>query len=275
MVVVVVVVMVVVVMVVVVMALSCAAIDDVLAWCILALASSFAQSATSLMGLYTCIGAVAYIAAMLVVLKPLLSRLHSFLLKRLSPDSPPLNSNRYYVSFIYLLLLASAFTTEGLGIHCFFGAFVMGFVLPKEGGFAAGLSASMETVVAAIFFMACFAKLTPTTVLTKLLLGKSRGWRFCVAMGFLMNTRGLVQLIALNIALNLGILSPRMFTMFVLMAVATTWTTSPAIWLLYRKRQHELKDEPPTAAGPDELIMHDRAGSSFSAAAGLLYDASR
>lgn len=99
------------------------------------------------MGLYTCIGAVAYIAAMLLVLRPLLNCLHRFLMKRLCPEGSPLNNNRYYVSFIYLLLLASAFTTEGLGIHCFFGAFVMGFIVPKGGGFAAGLSASMEGVV--------------------------------------------------------------------------------------------------------------------------------
>lgn len=247
-------------------ALSCAAVDDVLAWCTLALASSFAQSASALEGLYTCIGAVVYIGFMVGLLRPALGRLHRWLLRR---GGPAALASPYYECFIFLLLIGSAFTTQGLGIHCFFGAFVMGIITPKAGGFAAGLASRMELVVTEVllplFFassgiktdigtldtarywgialcllcIASAAKFTPVAVTTKLVLPRS-SWRFCAAVGILMNTRGLVELIALNIGLSMGILSTRLFTLFVLMAIATTWITSPALHLLYRHRKHEL-----------------------------------
>lgn len=96
-------------------ALSCAAIDDVLAWCVLALASSFAKSGSALLGLYTTLLSAAYVLVMVLVLRPLLLLLHLALVARQLQGSP------YYTVFLFLLLLASAFTTEGLGIHCFFG----------------------------------------------------------------------------------------------------------------------------------------------------------
>lgn len=122
-------------------ALSCAAIDDVLAWCVLALASSFAKSGSALLGLYTTLLSAAYVFFMIFALKPCLALLHGFLAKK------GLAENRYYLSCLFLLLLASAFTTEGLGIHCFFGGFVAGLVMPKEGGFAETLASRMELVV--------------------------------------------------------------------------------------------------------------------------------
>jgi len=122
-------------------ALSCAAIDDVLAWCVLALASSFAKSGSALMGLYTTLAAAAYVLFMILVLRPLLALLHRFL------ASKKLESSRYYMSFLFILLLGSAFATEGLGIHCFFGGFVMGLIVPKDEGFADSLVTRMELVV--------------------------------------------------------------------------------------------------------------------------------
>jgi hypothetical protein len=122
-------------------ALSCAAIDDVLAWCVLALASSFAKSGSALMGLYTTLLAAAYVLFMMVVLRPILVLLHRFLVRK------QLESSRYYLALLFILMLASAFTTEGLGIHCFFGGFVMGLIVPKDGGFADSLVTRMELVV--------------------------------------------------------------------------------------------------------------------------------
>lgn len=122
-------------------ALSCAAVDDVTAWCVLALASAFAQSESPLQGLYTTLGAVAYIAIMVLLLRPLLAKAHQLVAKRGATDSP------YYETCIFLLLIASAFTTEALGIHAFFGSFMMGLCVPKEGGFAEGLASRMELVV--------------------------------------------------------------------------------------------------------------------------------
>jgi Kef-type K+ transport system membrane component KefB len=111
-------------------ALSCAAIDDVLAWCVLALASSFAKSGSALLGLYTTLLAAAYVLFMVIILRPLLALLHRALVRRQLQGSP------YYTVFVFLLLLGSAFTTEGLGIHCFFGGFMMGLIVPKDDGFA-------------------------------------------------------------------------------------------------------------------------------------------
>lgn len=122
-------------------ALSCAAIDDVLAWCVLALASSFAKSGSALLGLYTTLLAAAYIVFMVCVLRPLLATLHRLLVRKGLQASP------YYMVFVFILLLASAFTTEGLGIHCFFGGFMMGLIVPKEEGFAASFVTRMELLV--------------------------------------------------------------------------------------------------------------------------------
>jgi Kef-type K+ transport system membrane component KefB len=122
-------------------ALSCAAIDDVLAWCVLALASSFAKSGSALLGLYTTLLAAAYVFFMMVIVKPILSVTHRWLAAK------GMTENRYYLSCLLLLMLASAFTTEGLGIHCFFGGFVAGLVMPTEGNFAGKLAVRMELVV--------------------------------------------------------------------------------------------------------------------------------
>lgn len=122
-------------------ALSCAAIDDVLAWCVLALASSFAKSGNALLGLYTTLAAAGYVLVMVLILRPLLSLLHRYLVRK------KLEHSRYYMSLLVILLLASAFTTEGLGIHCFFGGFVMGLIVPKDNGFADSLVTRMDLVV--------------------------------------------------------------------------------------------------------------------------------
>lgn len=266
-------------------ALSCAAIDDVLAWCVLALASSFAKSGSALLGLYTTLLAAAYVAFMMVLVKPLLALTHRWLATK------GLAQNRYYLSCLFLLMLASAFTTEGLGIHCFFGGFVAGLVMPTEGNFAEELAVRMELVVTEVFLplffansgirtdlgslssarhwgitlaiicIACFAKFTPTCLVSKLV--TKRDWRFCVAMGLLMNTRGLVEVIALNIGLSMGILSPRMFTMMIIMAIATTCITAPAVHLMYRNRRDELLG----GEGTLPACQQDANGSDAAAAA--------
>ena len=107
----------------------------------MALASAFAQSESPLQGLYTTLGAICYIAIMVVIVRPLLGRLHKLVAAKNAANSP------YYETGIFLLLIASAFTTEALGIHAFFGSFMMGLCVPKDGGFAEGLAARMELVV--------------------------------------------------------------------------------------------------------------------------------
>jgi Kef-type K+ transport system membrane component KefB len=96
----------------------------------------------------------------------------------------------------------------------------------------------------AIIFIACAAKFIPACLATKFM-RPDKDWKFAATMGFLMNTRGLVELIALNIGLQLKILSPRLFTMFVIMALITTFTTSPMLYYLYQKDHPEAVDPEP------------------------------
>jgi Kef-type K+ transport system membrane component KefB len=108
---------------------------------VLAVASAFAQSESPLQGLYTTLGAIFYITIMVVLLRPLLAKVHQVVAKKGDTGSP------YYETLIFLLLIASAFCTEALGIHAFFGSFMMGLCVPKDGGFAEALAGRMELVV--------------------------------------------------------------------------------------------------------------------------------
>lgn len=241
-----------------VQAMSCAAIGDVLAWCTLAIASSFAKSGSAVNGVYTLVLASAYVLIMVAVLRPLLKLLHSALQKR------GLSENRYYLCFIFLLLVAATYASEVIGIHAFFGAFLTGLIVPKAGNFTEDLverlalpvtevflplyfvSSGIKTnigllntaqdwgYVLALICIACFAKFTPACLVSKLVTKES--WRFCSTMGVLMNTRGLVEVIALNIGVSLGLLSLPMFTMLIIMAIATTVMTSPLVWFLYQRK---------------------------------------
>lgn len=247
-----------------VQAISCATIDDVLAWCTLAISTSFA-SGNSINGLYTFLLAVAYILIMVFVCRPLLRRLHDYCAK----DCPNGDTFKYSPMFTFvmvLFLLAAAFWSEILQIHSFFGSFVAGLVAPKHGSWHIQVaekiefpvtqimlplyfaSSGMRTnigsistpflggVTVAVFAIATVAKFVPGTLMTKIVTKKD--WRFCITMGTLMNTRGLVELIALNIGFQLGILSQPMFTIFVIMAVVTTFITCPTVYLIYT-RYHE------------------------------------
>ena len=152
-------------------------------------------------------------------------------------------------------------------IH-FFGAFVAGIVCPKSGQFgrelfpklqlvtvelllplffaASGMRTNLGSlndkfyggITVLIFLIATLAKFFPGCFVTKIV--TRRSWRFSISVGILMNTRGLVELIALNIGLQLKILSPRLFTMLIIMALVTTFITSPLLWLIYlRKNKSE------------------------------------
>jgi len=94
-----------------------------------------------------------------------------------------------------------------------------------------------------IFVIATLAKFLPACFVTKIV--TRRPWRFSVGVGILMNTRGLVELIALNIGLQLNILSPRLFTMLIIMALVTTFMTCPLLWLFYLRKYkpEELTDD--------------------------------
>ena len=245
------------------LAISCAAVDDVTAWCILAVVIAIVRSGQNTFPVWVTIGGTAlFVVLMVLAVRPALG----FLVERrnrrgvLSEDMTAL---------ILLLVLAAAWTTEWLGIHALFGAFILGAVMPKDHEFVseiteklghitmtfflpiffalAGLRASIGSI-AGLEMWFFFALVLATAVLGKFggaagmgrLVGLS--WRDAGIIGTLMNTRGLVELVILNIGFDLGVIPPPLYTMMVLMALITTFMTTPIIMRLYPEsaRQQEL-----------------------------------
>jgi Kef-type K+ transport system membrane component KefB len=236
-----------------IVALSCAAADDVTAWCLLALVVGVAQanigSAVWVIG-----GAVAFLAFMFLVVRPLLSRLIDSETERADGLSPTA------VSGTFLAVLLAALATEAIGIHAVFGAFLLGAVIPHDSRIAREFVAKMKDLVTVLLLPAFFAftgmrtqislmsgwdswlwcgaiVLVATTGKFGASLIAARltglGWREAAALGTLMNTRGLMELIVLNIGLDLGVISPTLFTMMVVMALVTTAATAPIVqWLV-------------------------------------------
>lgn len=231
------------------LALTCAAADDVTAWCILAAVIAVVQAGTVSSVLLTILLSVVYIFAMLAVVRPLLQRLG---IRYASAD----NLNRTFAVVAFAVLFLSAFATEAIGIHALFGAFVAGLVMPAQAGFRKMLTAKIEDFSLVILLPLFFAY---TGLKTQIgLLNDGSAWLICgliilvavagkvvgsvaaakftgqswsdsLAIGALMNTRGLMELVVLNIGYDLGVLSPTVFTMMVLMALVTTFMTSPAL----------------------------------------------
>ncbi|HET6584869.1 MAG TPA: cation:proton antiporter, partial [Nannocystaceae bacterium] len=233
--------------------IACAAVDDVTAWCLLAFVVATARSTGLESAVLTTAMAVVYIGVMFLVVRPLLRRLASRVASR-----EALTQN--VVAVVLLCLLSSSWATELIGIHALFGAFLFGSVLPKDGGFAHALAEKLEDLVLVILlplffafsgvrtqvglvdsvgewaicgflvFIACLGKFGGSLVAARL---TGIGWRESSAIGVLMNTRGLMELIVLNIGLDLGVISPTLFTMMVIMALVTTFMTTPILQLIY------------------------------------------
>lgn len=231
-----------------VLALSCAAVDDVTAWCLLAVVIGVAQSDVS--GVWhTFLWLALYLVMMLTLVRWLL-RLLVARCERSGALSAP------FVGLFMLLAVTSAWCTEAIGVHALFGAFMMGVLIPHESLVAREARSRLYDVSAAIFLPAFFALTGMRTqvggvsdwgVISLIVLvacvGKFGGSfvaarlsghpaRESAALGVLMNTRGLIELIVLNLGLEMRILSPPLFTMLVVMAVVTTFMTSPILaWL--------------------------------------------
>jgi len=229
-----------------VIALSCAAIDDVTAWCLLAFVVGVAQAEVN-GALQTTLLAVGYIAVMLLVVRPLAVRYLGH-----DADHPP----RRMAVWVLVGLLFSAMTAEWIGIHAIFGAFLLGAIIPHDSDVARDFTAKLEDIVKILLLPAFFAYTGMNTqiglvsgweawmfcavIIIGATVGKFGGtfvaarftgltWRLSAALGILMNTRGLMELIVLNIGLELGVISPKLFAMMVIMALVTTIATTPIL----------------------------------------------
>jgi Kef-type K+ transport system membrane component KefB/nucleotide-binding universal stress UspA family protein len=253
--------------------ITCAAVDDVTAWCILAFVVSIVRSTGVDQAVWTTVMAVLYILLMLLVIQRFLVRLAAR-----GSDREGLTQNSVAITFVLLFL--SSWTTELIGIHALFGAFLMGAIIPREGGFARALAEKLEDLVVIVLLPTFFALSGLRTqiglldsaedwllcglIIVVACLGKfggsllaarwtGLGWREASALGILMNTRGLMELIVLNIGLELGVISPTLFTMMVLMALFTTFITTPLLQLVYPPEElartlFEPLPEPPVRA---------------------------
>jgi Kef-type K+ transport system membrane component KefB len=235
-------------------ALTCAAIDDVTAWCLLALVVSIAQ-ARAADAVRTVVLTIAFVVVVLQVVAPIVRRV----IPRIDRAQ---DLTRTGLSVVFIAMLASAMTTEYIGVHGFFGAFLFGAIIPHGSRIAAELNHRLDDFVAVLFLPAFFAFTGLRTqvglvsgaeswivcgiIIVVACAGKFGGtliasrlsglkWRDSAALGILMNTRGLVELIVLNMGLDLGVISPKLFTMLVIMALVTTLMTTPILQALLRK----------------------------------------
>lgn len=229
-------------------ALACAAVDDATAWCLLAFVVSVAHRSMS--GTLLTVGlAAVYVVVMLAVARPLVRRW----VVRLEGQT---DVTRAAMTVVILGLIVSAIATSAIGLHALFGAFLFGAIIPHDSHLARRVTERLEDVVVVLLLPAFFAFTGMRTeiglvsggaawfavllIFVVACLGKFGG-AFAAArlsglstadsamLGALMNTRGLMELIVLNVGLDLRVLSPTLFAMFVLMAIGTTLLTTPII----------------------------------------------
>ena len=242
------------------MAILCAATNDVIGWCVLAAIIAIAKAGSMASSLFTIILAILFVTFMLLVLKPFLAKVLS---KQVGKDDP----GKLTVAVSFLNLLVSSYVAELIGINALFGAFLAGVIMPQNIDFKQKITEKLEDVSLLVLLPIFFAFTGLRTqigllndvqawttfglILLVAVSGKFGGsalaaklsgqtWKNSLMLGSLMNTRGLMELIVLNIGYDLGILSPQIFAMMVLMALGTTLMTGPCLNLIgwiSRKRE--------------------------------------
>ncbi|KAJ7529302.1 hypothetical protein O6H91_15G043100 [Diphasiastrum complanatum] len=267
------------------LAMSAAAVNDIVAWILLALAISLTNAGSNpLNPIWVLLLGVSFVVFMFVIVRPAVT-----VLARHDPV------REWVVAITLLMVLAAGFTTDAIGVHVIFGGFMLGFIMPKEGAFAGVIcqkvedyvsilllplyfaSSGLKTKLSAInnaktvgvlvlvIIIACFGK-----VLTTMIVAKMNGlkMRTSLTLGFLMSTKGLIELIILNIGLNRKVINEELFAIMVIMALFTTFITTPMVIYLYKpiqdfkqypRRKLDMKDEKDSicmlicAQGPHQL----------------------
>ena len=271
-----------------VLTLACAAVDDVTAWFLIALASAVAVAGSGAEVLETVGLAIVFCIVMGFAIRPLLARASTAF-----DEAGRVPGG--WVAAIFAGVLLSAYVTEQIGIALIFGAFVMGLVMPRHAGLTEDVTHRIEDFVMTLLLPLFFAYtglrtnvglldrpelwLVTLVLLVLAVVGKLFGatiaarltgfdWRRATVIGTLMNTRGLTELIVLNLALELGVISEALFAMLVLMAIITTFMAGPALRLLdpnnelgapveeeLEEARKESIEEFPAITVPDESIL--------------------
>ena len=242
-----------------ILAITTAAIDDITAWCLLAVIIGLVKAQDPAGAMFTMAMSVLFVLMMMKVIAPLLERLHK---KNLDGKY-----SRTVIILALVVLFASAYCTQLIGIHALFGAFLAGTIMPANLRFREILTDKIEDVSVVLLLPIFFAItglrteiglltqgsqwLTCFLVIVVAVFGKfggaalsSRmmgfGWKDSLSLGALMNTRGLMELVVLNIGYDMSILSPRIFVIMVLMALSTTFMTGPLLSLIQKYFQPPL-----------------------------------
>ncbi|MBK7669307.1 MAG: cation:proton antiporter [Sphingobacteriaceae bacterium] len=245
------------------LAITCAASDDITAWCILAAVIAIVKAGTITGALFTIGLSIIYLILMIKLVQPFLKKFGEVYSNK---ESLSLN----IVATIFGILLISSLTTEVLGIHPLFGAFLAGAIMPPSINFRRLIIEKIESVSLGLFLPLFFVFTglrtqigllntehlwyTCAVVIGIAILGKFGGsmlaaklvgnsWKTSLSIGAFMNTRGLMELVVLNIGYDLGILSPEIFAIMVLMALFTTFMTGPSLDLInyvFRKDVEEV-----------------------------------
>lgn len=234
--------------------ITCAAADDITAWCMLAVVIAIVKAGAITSAIFTFIMALIYVVIMIWIVKPFLRRVGNKYYNQETISKP-------VVAFFVLVLLISSCISEVIGIHALFGAFLAGVVMPDNLRFRNIFIDKVEDISVVLLLPLFFvftglrteiglisgAELwwVAIAVIAVAVIGKFAGSAFSALfvgqsvrnsfiIGFLMNTRGLMELVVLNIGYDLGVLSPEIFTMMVMMALVTTFMTGPALNLIDR-----------------------------------------
>ncbi|MCD0475154.1 cation:proton antiporter [Flavobacterium sp. EDS] len=232
--------------------ITCAAADDITAWCLLAVVIAIVKAGSFVSSIYIIFLAVIYVLAMLYIVKPFLKRIGDLYGAKSSIDKP-------VVAIFVLTLIASSYATEVIGIHALFGAFMTGAIMPDVPKFRTMFIEKVEdvsvilllplffvftglkteiglindpylwTITGMIILVAVVGKFFGSAFAAKFV---GQSWKDSLTIGALMNTRGLMELVVLNIGLELKVLTPEVFTMMVIMALVTTFMTGPALDLI-------------------------------------------
>jgi Kef-type K+ transport system membrane component KefB len=246
------------------MAITCAATDDITAWCILAAVIAIVKAGSFLSSLYTIVMAAGYVLIMLRLIRPFLKKMGDIYSSKEGLTKP-------VVAVFFIILLISSYASEIIGIHALFGAFMAGVIMPANLNFRNIFIEKVEDV-ALVLLLPLFFVFTGLRTQIGLLndsylweitglivavavIGKFLGsalaskfvgqnWRDSLIIGALMNTRGLMELVVLNIGYDLGVLTPEIFAMMVIMALVTTCMTGPALDIINRFLPEKNAEQP-------------------------------
>jgi len=240
------------------LAIACAAVDDVTGWCILAyivvLVRAGGRASTPLW--VTLGGLMVFLLFMVYGARRLLRRFGVA-----CREQGQLSENA--LALLVVVVLASAVITEHLGLHLVFGAFLAGVIMPKGKRFVRYIFDKFETPTVVVLLPLYFAFTGLRTsvrvidgaqmwlfcliIIVVAIAGKlggsliaaraaGAGWRDATGLGILMNARGLMELVILNVGLDIGVISPSLYSMMILMALVTTFMTTPLLEWVYPLR---------------------------------------